>query len=170
MFSLHFTIFQNILARARERQKLLKDYSSENDANKLNKKSYSSEPNLKETPTDSQPNLTPVCLSEGNIPKIARQNSVTRVSSSIPGSPQTQLKTLNIQRDNFNMEIKLTSSDNVRVEVEIEEEGQSDDNDTESQSSSESGLRELAKNKLNRLGKLYAGIKLIRTLFNWIYL
>lgn len=150
------------MARARERQKLLKDYSSENDVNKLLvKKAASSEPNLNETTKENE--IVPDCkfdpvykenLSEGNIPKFSRQNSKTRVSSNIPGSPQSHLKTLNIQRDNFNMEIKLTSSENVRVEVEIED--QSDDDS--GSHCSENGLREDAKNRLKRLGKLYAGL------------
>lgn len=91
---------------------------------------------------------------ESSTAKFTRQNSTTRVSSELPGSPQPQMKTLNIQKENFNMEIKLTSSENIRVEVEIEEK---DDSDTGS-TVSDSGLRDESKSKLKRLGRLYAGI------------
>lgn len=98
--------------------------------------------------------------------KFTRQNSTTRISSEIPGSPQAQLKTLNIQNENFNMEIKVTSSENIRVEVEIEEQNDSDAGST----ISDAGLRDESRNKLKRLGKLYAGsIKQALTYFK-IYL
>lgn len=89
--------------------------------------------------------------SEGNIVKSLRQNSMTQVSSEMPGSPRNQLKTLNIQKEDFNMEIKVSSVDNVRVEVQIEE---GEDNNG-------AGLREDAKHRLKRLGKLYAGINVV---------
>lgn len=85
--------------------------------------------------------------------KFTRQNSITRVCSDIQGSPGQQTKTLNIQRDDFNMEIKVNSSENVRLEVEIEERSE----DGSQGSESNFGLREESKNRLKRLGKLYAG-------------
>lgn len=91
--------------------------------------------------------------SEGNIVRCVRQNSKTHVSSDMPGSPRNQLKTLNIQKDDFNMEIKVSSTENVRVEVQIEEKDGDDENVSETPC-----LREDAKHRLKRLGKLYAGI------------
>lgn len=83
--------------------------------------------------------------------RFTKQNSRTRVSSEMPASPKSQMKTLNIQQDNFNMEIKVTSTENVRVEVEIAE--TDDDNDT----ASDTGMRTESKSKLKRLGQLYGG-------------
>lgn len=91
--------------------------------------------------------------SEGNLPKFSRQNSRTRVSSDIPGSPKTQLKTLNIQQDNFNMEIKVTSTEDVRVEIEIGEQEQNGGGSPKG----DCGLRNESKKMLKQLGKLYAG-------------
>jgi len=51
------------------------------------------------------------------------------------------------------MEIKVNSSENVRLEVEIEERSE----DGSQSSESNFGLREESKNRLKRLGKLYAG-------------
>lgn len=51
------------------------------------------------------------------------------------------------------MEIKVNSAENVRLEVEIEE--RSDDGSQGSEANF--GLREESKNRLKRLGKLYAG-------------
>ncbi|KAJ8973922.1 hypothetical protein NQ317_001128 [Molorchus minor] len=159
---------EKILARARERQKMLSAYMGDKThLRENNDLKTNSEPNLTEVKLirkealsepdirgrlDNNSNTSKENSLEGNSPKIARQNSKTRVSSEFSGSPKTKLKT-NIQKDNFNMEIKLSSSDNVRLEVEIEEQV---DSDTES-CTSESGLRDESKNKLKRLGKLYAG-------------
>lgn len=98
--------------------------------------------------------------SEGRVQKIIRHSSSTKISSNLPGSPKQQLKTLNIQKENFNMEIKLISSDNIRVEVEIQESDSSDKEDgpSENQDNSAPGLREHAKHKLKKLGRLYAGL------------
>lgn len=135
-----------------------------------------SEPNLAETPKISRKEI----VSDSNIytkssfyetakentpnspSKFKRQNSTTRVSSHIPGSPQPQLKTLNIQRDDFNMEIKLVATDDVKVEVEIQERSEDDGSDSENKNGSngdvdKGGIREQARSKLQRLGKLYGG-------------
>lgn len=106
---------------------------------------------MKEKPHDSPLKEN---SSEGNIMKYVRQNSKTHISSDMPGSPRNQLKTLNIQKDDFNMEIKVSSAENVRVEVQIEE--KDDEGDDESGGEAQ-GLRENAKARLKRLGKLYAG-------------
>ncbi|KAJ8934598.1 hypothetical protein NQ314_013261 [Rhamnusium bicolor] len=163
---------EHILARARERQKMLEGYTG-NEKTPLREKNREvktcSEPNLtdvkktnrKEIVSDSNISSNTQCFDttikenkfESNLPRFTRQNSKTRVSSEIPGSPNSQLKTLNIQKENFNMEIKVSSTDNIRVEVEIEEQ---DDSDTGS-TFSESGLRDESKSKLKRLGELYAG-------------
>ncbi|XP_018566415.1 anillin-like isoform X2 [Anoplophora glabripennis] len=164
---------ENILARARERQKMLEGYSNNDktpfrESNKEIKTTSRSEPNLRsvkctnrkeivsdsvlDTATDIREKIRENKI-ETSTAKFTRQNSTTRVSSDIPGSPQSQLKTLNIQKENFNMEIKLTATENVRVEVEIEEK---DDSDTGS-TVSDGGLRDESKSKLKRLGKLYAG-------------
>lgn len=82
--------------------------------------------------------------------------------SELQGSPGQQTKTLNIQRDSFNMEIKVNSADNVRLEVAIEE--CSDDGNNGSNENF--GLREESKHRLKRLGKLYAGI-FFRTAFGF---
>ncbi|CAH0551583.1 unnamed protein product [Brassicogethes aeneus] len=167
---------ENILARARERQKLLNEYSDNEKGSPL--RETNSEINLKSSSQNSLNEIKKLSrkqvvsdtqlmlsndkvntaikenLSENNLSKFKRQTSKTRISTDMPGSPKPSLKTLNIQRDNINMEIKLTSSDNVRVEVEIEEK---DESDNESIASDHSGLREDAKKRLNRLGQLYAG-------------
>lgn len=94
--------------------------------------------------------------SAGNVSSFKRQNSVTQITSDMPGSPLPQLKTLSIKNDDINVEIKLTSSENVRLEVEIAERSSSED-----EGGAEGGkrpvIREQAKSKLQRLGKLYAG-------------
>lgn len=95
---------------------------------------------------------------ENNVPRFSRQNSRTKVSSDIPGSPKTQLKTLNIQQDNFNMEIKVTSTEDVRVEVEIGEKECSENlSDNIESPKSDCGLRDESKKRLKQLGKLYGG-------------
>ncbi|KAK9883433.1 hypothetical protein WA026_001608 [Henosepilachna vigintioctopunctata] len=58
-------------------------------------------------------------------------------------------KTLNILEDNLSMEIKVTSSDTITVQVEV-------DNGANSEQK-ENGLRKSAKDRLNRLGRLYGG-------------
>nr|CAI5823619.1 unnamed protein product [Callosobruchus analis] len=169
---------ENILARARERQKMLENYPS---TEALDKKPLK-ESNLNTASSQSQANLTDIkspqrvhreSLSDSNIniskdhemvlkenksesalTQFKRQNSKTRISSEIGGSPNAKSKTLNIQQDNFNMEIKVTSSDNVRVEVEVV--GNDFGNNKDS-NKSESALRDESKFKLKRLGKLYAG-------------
>ncbi|XP_044264365.1 anillin isoform X2 [Tribolium madens] len=132
---------ENLLTRARERQKLLEDYNSD----------------LKKTPprngkvtTLSQPNLN------ANSPNKLENNSksegnLTRTHIS---SDFTSHKSLNIQNDSFNMEIKVSSADNIHVEVQIEEQC---DDETNGGDKNDGGLRQDAKNRLNRLGKLYAG-------------
>lgn len=165
--------FQNILARARERQKMLKEYSDKDNVTPL--REANSESNLKssqstlgaskigkkETASDSQ--LSQQLYknenfkenrSDENLNKFVRQTSKTRISSDMPGSPNPQLKTLNIQNGDINMEIKVTSSDNVRLEVEIQE--RDSDNDSGSVTTG-IGLRKDAKKRLDTLGQLYAG-------------
>lgn len=129
-------------------------HPSLSEVKQLDKKEAVSEPSLN-TKTGNYRSPLKENMSEGNISKYVRQNSKTLVSSDMPGSPQNQLKTLNIQRDDFNMEIKLTSSENVRVEVEIEE--ADDDTGENNENIERACLREDAKNRLNRLGRLYAG-------------
>lgn len=159
--------FQKILARARERQRMLEVYS--NSDNNLKSKisncecSDSSPKNKRESFSDSNLSSKTPCSSplrennsDCNLPRFSKQNSKTRVSSDIPGSPKTQLKTLNIQQNNFNMEIKVTSTENVRVEVEIDEGSESSQSELKSPKT-ESGLRIESKKRLNQLGKLYAG-------------
>lgn len=128
---------------------MLKDYSDQKSCVLSNGQSSSSEPNLlnslKQTPTNKS-------NSEGNVSKSARHNT-TRVSSQIMSASPNSPKTLNIHNENFNMEIKVHSADNVRVEVEIEEQHESGDETDQF----EGGLRPDAKMRLNRLGKLYAG-------------
>ncbi|RZB39980.1 hypothetical protein BDFB_005308 [Asbolus verrucosus] len=137
---------ENLLTRARERQKMLEGYCDKKPGPLT-----SSQPNLNSAlPGGLSPTFKN--SSEGNLSKFSRQ-STTRVSSAITSSPNSQ-KTLNIHNDNFNMEIKVSSADNVRVEVQIEEQQESDEGDG---GRSEGGLRQDAKNRLNRLGKLYAG-------------
>lgn len=88
--------------------------------------------------------------SEGDVAKVEKSNSKTHISSDMPGSPMTKLKTLNIQKEDFNMEIKVSALEDVRVEVEIKEDDGTNGGDTPC-------LREGAKYRLQRLGKLYAG-------------
>ncbi|CAH1981243.1 unnamed protein product [Acanthoscelides obtectus] len=171
---------ENILARARERQKLLENYPSSDKLEKTPLK----DSNLNMACSQSQANLTDIktpqrihkesvsdsCInvdkdleivlkenkSESALSRFQRQNSKTRISSEIAGSPNAKSNTLNIQRDNFNMEIKVTSSDDVRVEVEIAGDDFVSNKGTGS-NGSENVLRDESKNKLKRLGKLYAG-------------
>lgn len=100
--------------------------------------------------------------SDTNLPRFSRQNSRTRVSSDIPASPQPQLKTLNIQQDNFNMEIKVTSTENIRVEVEI---GEHDESSNHGSPKNDCGLRDESKKRLKQLGKLYGGMSQCNLLF-----
>ncbi|KAK4885871.1 hypothetical protein RN001_002142 [Aquatica leii] len=100
--------------------------------------------------------------SEGNLTNMVKQNSKTRISSNLPGSPQHLHKTLNIQKENFNMEIKLCSTENIRVEVDFQEEDGSEGKENVIVSDhmntiNHGGLRDDAKMRLQRLGKLYAG-------------
>ncbi|XP_076255761.1 anillin, actin binding protein isoform X2 [Rhynchophorus ferrugineus] len=165
---------ENILSRARERQRMLGE-GKVMPLQESNKNAVS-EPNLTEIK-----HISPkAVLSESNLTKcvstnedkalgiincsntpFSRQNSITRISSNIEGSPNTvQTKTLNIQREDFNMEIKVKSADNVHVQVEIEERENNDNyNDGRAiiHHTQENGLREESKNRLKRLGKLYAG-------------
>lgn len=97
--------------------------------------------------------------SEADLSRFLKHNSKTRVSSDIPGSPKAQLKTLNIQQENFNMEIKVTSTEDVRVEIEI---GEQDCEIKESNlggNKLDCGLRDKSKKTLKQLGKLYSGKK-----------
>ncbi|KRT82400.1 Pleckstrin homology domain containing protein [Oryctes borbonicus] len=163
---------EHILERARERQKKLqqlnpthqitppkgfKSLTKQTEALSPNKGNYQENTPVKNTENihDSPKKVN----SEGRVQKLIRHSSSTKISSNLPASPKPQLKTLNIQKENFNMEIKLISSDNVRVEVEIQE---SDSSDNESQPNRMQdnvtpALREQAKHKLNKLGRLYAG-------------
>jgi actin-binding protein anillin len=137
---------EKLLSRARERQKILQDYS-------ITKK------NTPEKVTLSEPNLNHdaavklidnfTSSSEGNVTSFTRQNSSTHISSDFSSA-----KTLNIKNDNFNMEIKVSSAENVHVEVQIEE--QNDFNSGEN-NQNDVGLSVDVKKRLNRLGKLYAG-------------
>lgn len=131
-----------------------KDISSDSD---LFKKSLHSS-HFKENVSDTNLNVYP------------KSGSTKVLSENCPSSPT---KTLNIQQDNFNMEIKLTSTDNVRVEVEIEERDENDDDlintdvpgicriihkeDKEPDVKQKGVIREDAKKRLQRLGKLYSG-------------
>lgn len=131
---------------------MLNDFSDQKKSTVLgNGQSASSEPNLRL----NSPKQTPTYKSnsEGNVSRPSRQNT-TRVSSQILSASPHSPKTLNIHNENFNMEIKVHSADNVRVEVEIEEQQESGDETDQI----EGGLRQDAKMRLNRLGKLYAGI------------
>lgn len=130
---------QNLLTRARERQKLLEDYNSDlkRTPPRCSKPTALSQPNLNLSVSPKKNNF--LTKSEGNL----RQNTTTHISSDF-----TSHKSLNIQNDAFNMEIKVSSADNIHVEVQIEE----CDDETNG-----GGLRQDAKNRLNRLGKLYAG-------------
>lgn len=129
--------------------------SSSQKENKVGRDSHS-DPSLHDN-GGTEAGVIKETTSEGNIPKFVRQNSTTRISSDMPGSPK-QLKTLNIQRDNFNMEIKVSSADNVRLEVEIEDRDDDDGDGKENFSKSDGdgtvGLRENTRSCLNRLGKL----------------
>lgn len=162
------------MERARERQRKLQEYGDATPL-KQNKEGIkiksNSQPTISDTIKDKSRKevVSDTCLlknssyddlkennSEGNIVRYVRQNSKTRVSSDMPGSPLSQTKTLNIQKDNFNMEIKLCSTENVRVEVEIGEESDDDNGNCEN-SDVPCVIREESKDKLKRLGKLYSG-------------
>ncbi|XP_017779672.1 PREDICTED: actin-binding protein anillin-like isoform X2 [Nicrophorus vespilloides] len=80
-------------------------------------------------------------------PKMMKQNSKTKISSDVTNNDQT----LNIVKDSLNLEIKVSSTDNVRVEVEID----SDSDNIENVATPI--IREQAKSRLQRLGKLYSG-------------
>lgn len=177
------------MERARERQKKLENYYSHD---KEAPKSPLRETNSILQKLDSTPNLaalTPTVKrkeiasdsdlftkfsthevlkenkSDSNVYKTTRQNSMTKVLSDVQGTMDSPVKMLNIQKENFNMEIKLTSAENVRVEVEIEERDASDDENNgveiveikQNEDDEKSMLREDAKKRLQRLGKLYAG-------------
>ncbi|XP_018329848.1 anillin-like isoform X2 [Agrilus planipennis] len=159
---------ERILERARERQKKLKQQGVIDDK-QLDLKE--NQPSLVVSNADKIETLSNNSnqyndRKESDIYESPRQNSLTKFSSDLPGSPQAQLKTLNIQKENFNMEIKLSSTDNIRVEVEIEERNDNDEvfknaeNITviENKASDEiPPLREDTKKRLQRLGKLFSG-------------
>lgn len=162
--------YQHILERARERQKKLQEL---NTAEQITppKRSVEKRQELLSPKRGKYQEKTPVknatvnspkeTSSEGRVQKILRHCSSTKVSSNLPASPQPQLKTLNIQKENFNMEIKLISSENVRVEVEIQESDTSDNENNDGGSSeiieTTPALRKHAIHKLKKLGRLYAG-------------
>ncbi|XP_030762791.1 anillin-like isoform X2 [Sitophilus oryzae] len=160
---------ENILSRARERQRMIGEAKS-HPLRETNK----SEPNLTKVTAippkeiHSEGNLAALSNKEDSLSmlnstyttKFHRQNSVTRISSDVEGSPNNNMltKTLNIQKDDFNMEIKVKSAENVRVEVEIEERENEENIERFSNHNEENaGLREESRNRLKRLGKLYAG-------------
>lgn len=147
-----------------------------------------SQPNLSECPkikpkdVSSDTNINKKTLYDTNFKENLSNPNLARISKSgctlvaTESSPQSPTKTLNIQQQNFNMEIKLTSSDNVRVEVEIEERDTSDtENDDNTvfpgiqklnhKENNKPGntdkdiapIRDDAKKRLQRLGKLYSG-------------
>lgn len=163
------------MERARERQRKLQEYGDITplkENKETNKIKSHSQPIISDTVKDKSRKevVSDTCLlknssyddlkennSEGNIARYIRQNSKTRVSSDMPGSPLSQTKTLNIQKDNFNMEIKLCSSENVRVQVEIEEQSDDDNGNCEN-SDVACVIREESKDKLKRMGKLYSGM------------
>lgn len=96
--------------------------------------------------------------SDSNLLRFSRQNSRTRLSSDIPGSPKTEIKTLNIQQNNFNMEIKVSSTENVRLEVEIGEQGNDENLNSDLENTKNNfGIRDESKKKFKQLGKLYSG-------------
>ncbi|KAL3287439.1 hypothetical protein HHI36_001910 [Cryptolaemus montrouzieri] len=140
---------ENILARARQRQKLLQNYATDDEGMhqklcaKPENKDYES---LLSEKTKREPTQSPQKM---KIDEEVNPQSPKNSSFNITGSTKTN--TLNINKENFNMEIKVTSSENVRVEVEFEEESSDIVNEKHL------GLRKDVKNKLNRLGKLYAG-------------
>lgn len=188
-----------MLERARARQKKLEEHynvagegskkplkNSNQLLNKLESANLTkSQPNLTECPKIKQKDISsdPSSINKKSLynsnfkenlsdPNLARISKSTLVSTE--GSPRSPTKKLNIQQENFNMEIKLTSSDNVRVEVEIEERDASDGSDNENndneiaekkietedikkQEESTAFIREGSKKRLQRLGKLYSG-------------
>ncbi|KAF5297571.1 hypothetical protein FQR65_LT10002 [Abscondita terminalis] len=171
---------EGILERARERRKKLFQSNSVEVINPL-KESNSvtpKSPNRSESKISNLGNavsdsvlcarinaevISAESKSEGNLnTTIVRENSKNHISSNLPGSPHHH-KTLNIQKENFNMEIKLCSTESVRVEVDFQEEEcdhESKENVNLSEQINENnqgGLRDDAKMRLNRLGKLYAG-------------
>ncbi|KAK5647362.1 hypothetical protein RI129_002254 [Pyrocoelia pectoralis] len=164
---------ERILERARERQKKLlqnKDVTALEGSNSVSVTSLRESKGVNMTTTVSDPvlctkslpdnNLGTETKSEGNLVSMVRQNSKTRISSNITGSPQSLMKTFNIQKENFNMEIKLSSTENVRVEVEFQdenEEGKENIQSVDVSNNNQVGLRDDAKMRLQRLGKLYAG-------------
>ncbi|XP_057658222.1 anillin-like isoform X1 [Diorhabda carinulata] len=154
---------ESILSRARERQKLLEGSgNAERTPFKETNSLIELPRSKKESLSDSNINICTKNLetlskenkSDSNLPKFIRQNSRTKISSEMPGSPKNQLKTLNIQQEDFNMEIKVTASENVRVEVEIAE---ANNSGNENDSGNDCQMRIESKCKLKRLGQLYAG-------------
>lgn len=122
---------ESILSRARNRKNLLTNPNEE-----LNKDEIE----------DPQSKV----LTEQNVNPNSLIKSPSSGNKSSQGSQKT--KTLCFQKENLNMEIKVTSSDDVRVEVEFEE-----SSDSEETKSGGAGLRKNVKDRLKRLGKLYAG-------------
>nr|XP_022910049.1 anillin isoform X1 [Onthophagus taurus] len=161
---------EHILERARQRQKKLEELNSTENIPSRKKSDIITSPKCNtSTENDSTNNEEGMISSSTPDKKIPRMPSIKetlettksplKISSHLPGSPQPQLKTLNIQKENFNMEIKLISTDHVRVEVEIQddEDGSDKENNGEDDNyASESGLREQAKYKLKKLGRLYS--------------
>ncbi|XP_065167773.1 anillin isoform X2 [Atheta coriaria] len=159
---------EHVLERARQRQKKLGPLREANVS--------TSSPNIthselvrtrKEVVSDS------ILLT---TPKMTKSNSKTKISSNISSSPSQEFNTLNIQKDSLNMEIRFSSAENVRVEVEIQSDDETgtpraivhevtentstptpaDDPEGENEENMPA-LREEAKTRLQRLGKLYSG-------------
>lgn len=134
-----------------------------NETPKFPKKQISSDPNIN-TRTFYSSNLKEN-VSDTNL----NRNRNTLVTSE--SSPKSPTKTLNIQQENFNMEIKFSSIDNIRLEVEVQErdDSDSDENDDSpminrnknnkdnNENDDKPAIREDAKKRLQRLGKLYSG-------------
>lgn len=169
LFNGRIFLIQGILERARERQRKLLEYNTEDKHTPLREANENPPDTSSPLHENSPVDVLKQSVSEGNLnSKLVKQNSLTRISSEITGSPNKQSNVLNIQKDNFNMEIKLSSVDNVRVQVEFQE---SDEFGTEEKenyemclekeddesSGSVPALRENSKKRLQRLGALYAG-------------
>ncbi|GLV36450.1 scraps [Carabus blaptoides fortunei] len=160
---------ERLLERANARKKKLEGYYSEvnetpkiplqepNDILKKYENLAKSQPNLtesnrikrKEVVSDSNLSMKSSNMYNSSIKENLSDSNLrkgcTRMSTDMPSSPQTPTKTLNIQKENFNMEIKLTSSDNVRVEVEIEEREEDFSDDDENYGDDENNVKGISK-------------------------
>lgn len=139
-----------MLKRARERQKKILNH---NDNDTQDSGFLKDNDSLTSLDTVSTTNLVKGSSSVERLTNT-KNFSKTCISLDVSDSSEPQQETMNIQKDDFNMEIKVTATDNVRVEVEYHERSFDEEKENLNDFNNQ-GLSKNTKNKLERLGMLY---------------